>query len=51
VNVAFRPAGPEDLERLTALKLEMTNPRLARIGRLARSAPVSLMSSGRARPA
>jgi ribosomal protein S18 acetylase RimI-like enzyme len=34
MNVAFRPAQPEDLERLTALKLEVMNPQLERIGRL-----------------
>ena len=40
MDVALRPAAAEDLERLTALKLEVMNPQLERIGRLdvARSA-------------
>lgn len=40
MRIAFEPAGPEDLERLTALKLLVMNDQLARIGRLdpARSA-------------
>ena len=40
MRVAFQPAAPEDLERLTALKLSVMNDQLARIGRLdpARSA-------------
>lgn len=40
MNFAFAPSTPADLKRLTALKLQVMNPQLARIGRLdpARSA-------------
>lgn len=40
MEVSFEPSTPDDLERLTALKLQVMNPQLERIGRLdpARSA-------------
>lgn len=34
MEVSFEPSTPDDLERLTALKLQVMNPQLDRIGRL-----------------